>query len=97
MRRQPPEFEEFVDPPIGWFAMSNPVEHQRSSQYLPHRLARVEGAVGVLEHHLRVLAQTPQPTASRGEKIAAEKLDRRSRVGLGQAQHAAPEGGFAAA
>ena len=63
---------------------------------LPHRHAGVQGAVGVLEHDLHILAHGPQLALVLGHQVHAVKLDA-ALGGLDEPQHRPGQGGLAAA
>ncbi len=94
--RQAHTLEQRVDPAIGLRAARQTVQHQRPAQHLAHGVARVERAVGILEHHLAQAAQPFQPGAARVAEILARERDGAA-VSLLEAQHQASEGRLAAA
>lgn len=68
----------------------------RFGDRLAHRQTWVEAAVGILEDHLGMAAEAAQLAALQRAHVGAEDRDLAG-VGLDQAQHAASQGGLAAA
>ena len=95
-RVQPNEREDLRHPPPGLrLARREPVNAERLADDLPGGHARVERAVGVLEHHLHFFAEFAHPLAAHGGEFFAPEADGAGR-GLVEPQDAASQRGLAA-
>jgi hypothetical protein len=93
--RQPDHLQQVAHPLPGVGGARVPVD----PQWLGHRVgddhARIEGAVGVLEHHLEVRPEAPERLLGQGDQVGASE-HHHPRRHVDQAEQGPPGGGLAA-
>ncbi len=94
--RQSDELEQLLDVSALAGGVDEPVHARRFPDRRADCHTRVEGGVGILEDHLHSLAHGAELGAAEREQVAVLEANA-ALVGLDQAQHAASEGGLAAA
>ena len=94
--REPHQLEQFGDPPADGLALAQAVKGDGLAQGLPHGQARVERAVGILEHHLDPPVIGAAFRALEVQHVEPGIVDAAG-IGLVQAHQAAGQGRFPAA